>query len=94
LAYKDPVGPLKAFVNFVKETEKGEIKAGIIEKTFVKKDQIVAISKLPGKDILLGKLAASFKSPLYGLVNVLNGPARKLVYALKAIAEKKGGEQK
>jgi large subunit ribosomal protein L10 len=41
---------------------------------------------------LIGKVVGGFKSPLYGLVNVLNGPARKLVYALDAIRKQKGGE--
>jgi large subunit ribosomal protein L10 len=56
------------------------------------KEEVLKVAKLPSREILLGKVIGSLQSPLYGFVNVLNGPARKLVYALNAMKEKKGGE--
>ena len=89
--YKEPVTPLKALVDFVKEIEKGEIKAGVIEKTFVDGEKIAEIAKLPRKEVLLSRVVGGFQAPMYGLVNVLSGTIRKLVYALNAVSEKKGG---
>ncbi len=94
LGYKDPVAPLKTLVKFVKEVEKGEIKAGVVEKSLVQKEQILEIAKLPSREVLLAKVIGGLQSPLYGLVNVLQGSIRNLVYALNAISEKKGGEKK
>lgn len=90
--YKDPVAPLKALVDFVKEVEKGEIKAGIIEKSFVDSKRILEVAKLPPKEVLLAKVVGGFQSPIYGFVNVLQGTIRKFVYALNAIVEKKKQE--
>ncbi|MBN2057517.1 MAG: 50S ribosomal protein L10 [Candidatus Saganbacteria bacterium] len=89
--YEDPVAPLKALVEFVDETEKGQIKAGLIEKRPIDSKSITAMSKLPPRDVLLAKVVGGFQAPIYALVNVLQGNIRKLVYALNAVKEKKGG---
>jgi large subunit ribosomal protein L10 len=89
LGYKDPVGPLKALVEFVKDNEKGEIKAGIFENNIIDKQALAEIAKLPPKEVLLSKVVGGFQAPIYGLVNVLQGTIRKLVYAFNAVKEKK-----
>ena len=91
LGYKDAVTPIKVFVKFIKDNDKGDIRAGIVDKGVFKKAELNEIAKLPSKDELIGKVVGGFKSPLFGLVNVLQGPIRKLVYALNEIKEKKGG---
>jgi len=93
-AYEDPVGPVKSLVDFVAETEKGQIKGGIFEKAFVDLDKINAISKLPSREVLLAKVVGGLQAPIYGFVNVLQGTIRSFVYALNDYANKKGGEQK
>ena len=90
LGYKDAVAPLKIMVDFLKEIEKGEVRAGVIENTFADQADLMKISKLPGRDVLLAKVAGSMKSPMYGFVNVLQGTIRSFVYALNAYKEKKG----
>jgi len=94
IGYKDPVSPVKTLVNYIKEVEKGEVRVGVIEKSVVLKEKILEISKLPPREILIGKVVGGFKSPIFGLVFVLSGTLKKLVYALNAIKEKKGGETK
>ncbi|OGC33395.1 50S ribosomal protein L10, partial [candidate division WOR-1 bacterium RIFOXYB2_FULL_48_7] len=91
LGYKDAVTPLKVLVKFIKDNEKGEIRQGVVDKNLYGKSDLGAIAKLPSKDVLIGKAVGGLKSPLYGLVNVLHGPIRKVVYALNAIKDKKGG---
>lgn len=90
LGYKDAVAPLKIMVDFLKEIEKGAVRAGVIENAFVGQEDLIKISKLPGRDVLLAKLVGSMKSPMSGLVNVMQGTIRSLVYALNAYKEKKG----
>ena len=92
LGYKDSVAPLKVLVNFIKEAEKGEIRIGVVDKKVFSQKDLAAISKLPAREVLLGKVVGGLQAPIYGLVNVLEGPIRKLVYVLDAIKVKKGGE--
>jgi large subunit ribosomal protein L10 len=45
---------------------------------------------LPSREVLIAKALGSMKSPISGIVQVLAGPQRKLVYALSAVAQAKG----
>jgi large subunit ribosomal protein L10 len=92
LGYGDAVSPLKILAKFVKDTEKGSVRIGVVEKNVYGQNDLNALAKLPSKEILIAKVVGGFKAPIYGLVNVLQGPIRKLVYALDAIKAKKGGE--
>ncbi|MFA6169428.1 MAG: 50S ribosomal protein L10 [Candidatus Margulisiibacteriota bacterium] len=92
LGYDDPIIPLKVMVDYFKEIEKGSMRAGIVSKTVFDEKQLKEIAKLPPREVLLAKVVGGLQSPISGLVNVLQGPIRKLVYALQAIKDKKGGE--
>ncbi|NQT29736.1 MAG: 50S ribosomal protein L10 [Candidatus Saganbacteria bacterium] len=89
LGYKDPVAPLKSLVEFIDEIEKGEVKIGVVEKTVVDNKSIADLAELPSREVLLAKIVGGLSSPLYGLVNVLQGNIRNLVYALSAVKDKK-----
>ena len=91
LGYKDPVEPLKALVDFIEENEKGEIKVGVVEKSIIDKKGLENMSQLPPKEVLLARMVGGFQAPISGLVHVLSGTIRKLVYAINAVKEKKGG---
>ncbi|MBI5399799.1 50S ribosomal protein L10 [Candidatus Saganbacteria bacterium] len=87
--YQDPIAPIKLLVEYVEEIEKGQVKGGIVERRVVDIKGIAALSKLPPKEVLIAKVIGGFKSPLYGLVNVLQGNIRKLVYVFNAVKDKK-----
>jgi large subunit ribosomal protein L10 len=92
IGYQDAVTPLKVLVKFIKDNEKGRIRVGVMEaKVFGEKD-LTEISKLPAREVLLGRVVGGLQAPISGLVNVLQGPIRKLVYALDAVRKQKGGE--
>jgi large subunit ribosomal protein L10 len=84
----DPVASAKAIKTFAKENESLEVKGGLFNRAVVTADQIRAIADLPSREELIAKLIGSIRSPLVGVVQVLNGPASKLVRTLGAIAEK------
>ena len=90
--YKDAVSPLKVLFKFVKEAEKGDIRVGVVDKSVYDRGKLEAISKLPSREVLIAQVVGGIKSPLTGLVRVLQGPISKLVYALEAIRKQKGGE--
>jgi len=89
LAYNDPIAPIKALYEFIKETKLPLVKNAIIEGKVITAAEVETLSKLPNKEQLLAQVVRSLKSPITGIVNVLGGSQRKLVYALSAIAEKK-----
>ena len=93
--YEDVVTPTKALVEFAKEHEVMAMKLGVMfnesgkADSVLTADQVVALSKLPGKQELLAQLVGQLNAPITGFVNVLQGNIRKLVYVLKAIEDKK-----
>lgn len=92
-SYNDAISPLKPLVEFSKKFELPKIKAAIIDGVFASAEQVDTISKLPSREQLIAQVIGTMKSPLSGFVNVLSGSKRKFVYAIKAIAESKGGAQ-
>jgi large subunit ribosomal protein L10 len=88
-SYKDPVAPAKVLVDFAKAHKELEIKAGVVEGKVLNSDMIADLSKMPPREELLAKAVGSIQSPLYGIVGVLQGTLRNLVYTLQAIQDKK-----
>lgn len=85
----DPISPLKALVEFAKEKELPKLKAGLMDGKILSLEDIKQLALLPGRNQLLAKLIGQLQAPTFGLVNVLIGNVRNLVYALKAIQEQK-----
>jgi len=80
---------LKTIVDYAKNNEKFFVKAGYIEGKSVSKEDVVKISNLPTREILLSQLLSQLNAPITKFVNVVNNPVTKLVYALSAIKDKK-----
>jgi len=85
---KEPVAPAKALMDFCKENEAVSVKGGIFQKQSINAAAVKELADLPSREQLLAKLVYLLQSPISGLVNVLQGPIRKLVYGLNAVAEK------
>lgn len=89
MAYDDPVGPAKALSNFAKEHEKLQIRAAVLEGDKISSDELLALSKLPSKEVLLGQFLSVLNSVPTGLVQVLSGVPRTFLYGLQAVKEQK-----
>jgi len=89
ISYEDPVAPAKVLVNFIKDKKKPEIIAGLLEGTLITAEEVQSLAKLPGREELLARLLGTLQAVPQGLVQVLAGIPRKLLYALKAIEEQK-----
>lgn len=89
-SYEDEVGPLKLLVDFAKKNnDLPNVKAGVLEGQFLNEAKVQALAKLPGKDQLRGQVVGALAAPLTGLVSVLNGNIRNLVYVLGQVQEKR-----
>jgi large subunit ribosomal protein L10 len=89
IAYNDSDAvPLTKFLlEFAKAKPQIVFKAGLVEGKPVDAQQLDAISKLPGRPELLGKLIYLLKAPLTNLVGVLKSPMRELSSVLKQVSK-------
>jgi len=85
----DPVAPAKILVNFAKDNEKLEIKAGVLAGKLLDIDQIKQLAKMPTKEELLAKLVFTLNAVPTSLVNVLSGVPRSFVNVLNAVKDQK-----
>lgn len=88
-SYDDIVAPAKILVDNAKQFPKVEIKCGMVDKTYIDKNGVVALAALPSKEILVAKLLGTMQAPISGFARVLKGTIGGLAIALKAIADKK-----
>lgn len=90
-SFNDPIEPIKKLAEFIKKYELPVIKSGLFEGKLLTKDGIIELSKIPSKNELYAQVVGSLNSPISGLVNVLGGNMRNLVYVLNSIKKSKGG---
>ncbi len=89
MAYDDPVGPAKALAKFAEEHDKLQIRAAVLEGEKISSEELIALSKLPSKEVLLGQFLSVLNSIPTGLVQVLSGVPRTFLYGLQAVKEQK-----
>ncbi len=85
----DITAAAKALNDFGKDSEKLEIRAGLLDGKVIDASQVVVLANLPSRDELLAKLVGSLNSPLSGLVRVLNRPPQSLATVLGQIVKQK-----
>jgi large subunit ribosomal protein L10 len=91
---EDPVASAKLMAEFADGVETFELKGGLLEGGRVLDESgVVALSKLPPREVLLAQVVGGISSPLTGLVTVLNNTIQGLVVALGQIAEQKQSAQ-
>lgn len=88
----DPVAPAKVLSDFIRETKKMEIKAGVLEGKVIDAKGVKALADLPPREVLLAKVLGGMQTPLYGFAGVLQGTLRSFVYALEAVRKQRAGE--
>lgn len=87
----DSVEISKILVKHAKEYEQLTVQAGLLENTFLKKEDVQRLADLPSKAVLLATLLGTIQAPVSRLLNALNAKSRDLLSILKQLSEKKGG---
>jgi large subunit ribosomal protein L10 len=87
---QDEVSAAKILNVFAKKNKNFKILRGVLGNQVLTDKEVIALAMLPTKEELLAKLVGTINAPVSGFVNVLAGNLRKLVYVLKAVAEKSG----
>lgn len=75
----DQTAPARILGEFAEKSETFKLKAGTVEGEFYDEAKIMALSKIPSKDVLLAQLVGS-----------LQGPIQKLAALLQAVVDKNG----
>lgn len=87
--YDDPVAAAKIISEFAKKNKNLEIKGGILEGAVLDPAGVESLADLPSREVLLAMVMRAMQGPLSGMVNVLQGNIRNLVYALEAVRKQK-----
>ena len=84
----------KALVDYEKENDKLEIKAGFIEKTFADREKVKYVAKLPGKEQLMAQLVGAISMPLKKMGMALSAPLTNILILMNNLKDKKEKEEK
>ncbi len=85
----EPVASSKALCDFSKDHENLKLAGGFFNDKVLEVKDIQAMAKLPSKEVLRAQVVMGLKFPIVGLVMVLKGNLRKVVYCLEQIRLKK-----
>ncbi len=77
ISKEDAIAPAKILKEFDDKVESFQIKAGYIDGKVVDAETVKQLASIPSKEVLLGKLLGSLKSPLCKLCAVLNAKIEK-----------------
>ena len=88
----NPSGVAKVIGEFFKKKDKVEMKAGILNERALTKEEIEALAKLPGLEVLRAQLLGLLTQPATGFVRVINAVPQGLVNVLQAKVRKENGE--
>lgn len=92
LGFDDPVAVAKALSDFAKQSKLFALRHASLDGKEMGPEQIEALAKLPGKQQLLAQLLGTMNAVPTNFVSLFANIVRGLLYALKAIEEKKGSE--
>lgn len=86
----DIVAPAKIMYDFAKQKKDVmRLLAGVLEGNTLSLEEVTSLAQLPSREQLLAQLVGVLASPMRGLVSVMSGVPRSLVYVLQATKEKK-----
>ena len=87
---EDPVSGAKLMTEFSDEVGSFEVKGGLLDGgRIMGAQEVVDLSRLPGREQLLAQLLGAIQAPVAGLATVLNAPLRNLAVVLNQVAEQK-----
>jgi large subunit ribosomal protein L10 len=88
---EEPARVSKVLYKFSREHESVKLGSGFLKDKIIDTKDIVRLSQLPSREILITQTLIALKSPISGLVIVLSQTLRKFVLCLEKIKQKKAG---
>jgi large subunit ribosomal protein L10 len=91
--YGDVTEPAKILQAYINETKlEITMKGGFLKEKLLSADDVVALAKLPSREILIATVVGGIQAPIYGLVNCLAGPMRGLLMVLQGRVQQLEGK--
>lgn len=87
--YQDQVEPAKTLMKFAKENETFKVLAAILDGKAFNDKQVIALAKLPSREVLLAQLVGALQGPIRGLAVALQANTRNLVVVLNKVKDNK-----
>ena len=72
ISKEDATAPARVIFQNMKEMPKLEVKGGMVEDKYYDAAGMEQVSKIPSRDVLLGRLFGSMQSPIANLARVIN----------------------
>ena len=85
----DATEAAKVLKQFAKDNELPKVKGGCLNNQALTEADVKAMADLPSRDVLIGQVVGTIAAPMSGLVGVCAATLRSVLYALKAVEEKK-----
>lgn len=82
----------RELVDHEKDAKNIKIRYGFLEQTFVGREKIDAVAKLPSREVLLGQFAGSMASPLKKWGRCMSSPLTSMLVLMKNLKDKKAQE--
>jgi large subunit ribosomal protein L10 len=83
----------KALSNYARTSKVFVIKGGILGHRAIDADRVQQLADLPSRDVLLARVVGGMQAPISGLVTVLGGTVRGLMYVLQARKDQLAAQQ-
>ena len=77
ISTEDATAPARIICNFAKEAKALEVKAGVVEGAVYDAKEVLELSKIPSREVLLSRLLGSMQSPITNFARVLKQIAEK-----------------
>ena len=84
ISFGDPVGLTKCLVEYAKEHEAFELRAGFLEGREVDQAELATLATLPNLEALRGKLVGLLQAPAQKIAAVLAAPGGQLARVVEA----------
>lgn len=85
----DLVTPAKVIKDFSAKHQHLNIKAGILNKKVISSEDVVSLTNIPPKEVLIALVLGGLQAPVSKLLSVLQAPMREFIGVLKSLAEKR-----
>jgi len=91
--YSDIAVPAKALADYIQTSKSGmSIKGGFLPNRLLTAQDVITLSTLPSREVLVVKVLAGLQRPILALVSYLNTPMRGIIGLLQArIQQLEGG---
>ena len=91
--YGDITEPARALANYIEESKAVmTIKGGFLPDRLLTKEEVITLSALPSKEVLLARVVGGVQGPISALVSQLSSPMMGLIAGLQArIQQLEGG---